>query len=61
MVCLPGVSACGAFPTEAFQSEEVVGEDRFALEQVQTIAPETPAKRVEHSLGAASAEFPRQL
>ena len=29
-----------AFPTEAFQTEEVVGEDRFALEQVQTHSPQ---------------------
>ena len=50
-----------AFPAEVFQTEKVVGEDRFTLEQVQTLAPKTPAKCVEHSFGASSAEFPRQL
>ena len=46
-----------AFPAEAFQSEKVVGEDRFALEQVQTIATKTPAEGVEHSLGTLRRNF----
>ena len=46
-----------SFPTEAFQTEEVVGEDRFALEQVQAIAPESPAEGVEHSFGTVRRNF----
>ena len=57
MVCLPGVERLRAFPAESFQTEEVVGEDRLALEQVETIAPEAPAKRVEHSFGTARGNF----
>ena len=46
-----------SFPAEVFQSEQVVGEDRFALEQVKTIAPETASERVKHSLGAFRRNF----
>ena len=61
IVCLPGLSALpnqssrphAAFPAEALQIEQVVDEDRLALEQVEAVAAEAAAQRHDHSLRAA--------
>ena len=47
-----------AFPAESLHRQEVVGEHRLALQQVEAVAAEAAAERVEHALGAALREFP---
>src|SRR6185436_17462279 len=54
---LPGCQRGLASPAELFQSEEVVGEHRLALEQVKAVSAESPAQRVDHPLGAARGDF----
>ena len=47
-----------AFPAEPLQVEEVVGEHRLALEQVEAVAAEAAAVGHEHPLAAALREPP---
>ena len=47
-----------AFPAESLQPQEIVGEHRLALHQVEAVATEAAAERVEHPFGAALREFP---
>ena len=52
-VCLPGVSASGAFPLDALQVDHVPEEHRLALEQVEAVAGEAPARGEDHALRTA--------
>ena len=51
-VCLPGASV-RAFPLHPLQVDQVPQEHRLALEQVEAVAGEAPARGQDHALGAA--------
>jgi hypothetical protein len=46
-----------AFPAGPLQVEEVVGEDRFALEQVEAVTAEAAAVRYDHPVAAVIGDF----
>ena len=48
---LAGREGVRAFPPEAFQVKKVVDKDRFAFEQVETMATEATTERIDHPLG----------
>ena len=51
--CLPGCERIGAFPTHAFQVEEIPDVDRLAFQQVEAPASESAALCHEHAFAAA--------
>src|SRR5262249_56753783 len=52
-----GREGLSAFPLETFQSKQIVGKHRFALEQIETVTSKAAAERVEHAFCA----LPRDL
>ena len=52
-VCLPGASASGPSHLMRFEVDQVPEEHRLALEQVEAVAGEAPARGQDHALGAA--------
>ena len=53
MVCLPGVERLLAFPAESLKGQEIVGEHRLALEQIEAVAAEAATVGDDHPLAAA--------